>query len=207
MKEFSVPMAITDFIPVTLFFAAALRIFFDLKGKMTTLSGLLYLAGSLMVSATAMGKALYKLIYAVSAGAADITWLDDQFFIGESIGFLLAGTGLLLTIREEKKGTLTRAIAPVGLCVGLIILGETAMYGVLCQYASKMRKRAAIVLFLVSYVFSLIMGYLSSKDMSSAALNWTAQAINTAGQLALLLGAMILHNSGLGREKKYLEDR
>ncbi|MCR5123263.1 MAG: hypothetical protein K6B74_12695 [Ruminococcus sp.] len=42
MKEYSVPMAITDFIPVGLFPAAALRIFFDLKGQMNKFLKLMY---------------------------------------------------------------------------------------------------------------------------------------------------------------------
>ena len=120
---------------------------------------------------------------------------------------MLAGAGLMLAIKDEKsKKSISYAIAPVGLCVGLIIPGETAMYAAFCRHASKQKQNSAIVLFVAAYFMSLIMGYLSSRDMNSAALNWIAQAINTAGQLSLLAGAMILHKSGLGSEKKYLAD-
>jgi hypothetical protein len=41
------------------------------------------------------------------------------------------------------------------------------------------------------------MGYLSSRDATSAAVNWIEQGVNCVGQGAMLLGALTLHRAGL----------
>lgn len=63
--------------------------------------------------------------------------------------------------------------------------------------AARMKKPAAAVCFVLSLIFSLCMGYLSSKDFSAAYMNWVAQGVNILGQGTLLIGAYILHKAGL----------
>jgi len=41
------------------------------------------------------------------------------------------------------------------------------------------------------------MGYLSSHDGHSAAINWIEESVNTCSQLSLMLGTMMLHKNGL----------
>ena len=57
----------------------------------------------------------------------------------------------------------------------------------------------AAVLYWVSFVFMLMMGYLSSKDFTQASMNWIAQGINCAGMLLLFLGSRSLDKAGLGK--------
>ena len=45
--------------------------------------------------------------------------------------------------------------------------------------------------------FNFGMGYLSSRNFDNAAMNWIAEGVNSVGQCALLLGAVLLHKSGL----------
>lgn len=201
MKEFTVPMALLDFVPVTLFFISCILIGHDLRRKLNTVSKVLYFAGFILVSVAGALKALYKLIYA--AGAGDISWMSGQFFANESLGFLLAGAGLMYSLKDSKKkgGNVSMAIIPTAGLVALIVIGETAMFAALCRYASKLKKTVAIVLFVLAYFMSLSMGYLSSRDFDTASINWAAQGINTLGQLSFLAGALILHKAGLGKEE------
>ena len=62
MKEFSVPMALVDFIPVVLFALAALTISRDLKHRINKVSLILFAAGALMVFLAGTLKAGYKLL-------------------------------------------------------------------------------------------------------------------------------------------------
>lgn len=41
------------------------------------------------------------------------------------------------------------------------------------------------------------MGYLGSRDSSTAAANWLEQGVNTLGQVLLLWGVAGLHKAGL----------
>ena len=66
-----------------------------------------------------------------------------------------------------------------------------------CLLSVKLKKPSAIVFFMLSFVCSLCMGYLSSRDFAEAAMNWIAEGINVAGQGALLAGVVLLHRNGL----------
>ena len=72
MKEFSLPMALTDYLPVILFCLASLTLIKDLKNKMNRLSFLLFSAGAFLVAAAGFLKASYKLLYALRIG--DFIW-------------------------------------------------------------------------------------------------------------------------------------
>jgi len=49
----------------------------------------------------------------------------------------------------------------------------------------------------LSFVCSLGMGYLSTRDFAQASTNWIAEGVNVVGQGALLVGALLLHKRGL----------
>ena len=52
-------------------------------------------------------------------------------------------------------------------------------------------------LFVCTFVFSMMMGYLSSRDFAQASMNWIAQGVNVAAQGLLFAGALLLHRAGL----------
>jgi hypothetical protein len=67
----------------------------------------------------------------------------------------------------------------------------------LCVLAGKLKKRGMILVFILSFICSLCMGYLSSRDFTEAIWNWIAQGINVVGQGTLLIGVISLHKNGL----------
>ena len=71
------------------------------------------------------------------------------------------------------------------------------MDAVLCILAAKLKKPWLIAIFAFSFVCSLCMGYLSSKDFAQASMNWIAEGVNVVGQGTLLVGAYLLHKNGL----------
>lgn len=64
MKEFSVLMALADFIPVVLFCAAAVILIRDMYNKMSKGAFALFAAGTIDVICAGSLKAIYKLLYA-----------------------------------------------------------------------------------------------------------------------------------------------
>ena len=192
MKQFSVPMALVDYIPVILFALAAFMIAGDLKKKINSVCLTVFAVGSVMVTAAGFLKATYKLLYALKAG--DFIWMSNQFFTNQAIGFLLAGTALVIGVVNMKK---TFAFLPTMALVGIMVIGVGALDAGLCFLASRMKKRNALICFIVSFFLSMTMGYLSSKDFDGAFMNWLAQGINILGEGLLYAGVRILHNAGL----------
>ena len=202
MKEFSVPMALVDFVPVLLFAAAGVILMRDLYNKMSKGAFALFAAGLIDVTGAGALKALYKLLYA--AGICDFTPLSDMFFPVQSIGFLLAGIGILaMLLHRQGKNAVYAAAPPVFtgtfVFVSFMVLGLGLLDGVLCILARKLKKPGLILCFLVSFAASLCMGYLSSRDFTRTAMNWIAEGTNVLGQGALLIGVILAHKNGMAQ--------
>ncbi len=200
MNDFSVSMALVDYIPVILFASAAIILIRDLYSKMSKGAFALFAAGVIDVTIAGALKATWKLLYA--AGACNFEALDAMFFPVQSIGFLLAGIGILLMLVRKNNGNALFAVAPpvfsgTFVFVGLMCAGLGILDAVLCILAVKLKKPAYIAIFVASFICSLCMGYLSSQDFAEAAMNWIAEAVNIIGQGALLAGTVLLHKNGL----------
>lgn len=201
MNDFSVSMALMDYIPVLCFAAAAIILQRDLYNKMSKGAFALFAAGTINITVAGGLKATYKLLYAL--GVCDFQALNHMFFPVQSIGFLLAGIGMIALIchRQSPSGLAAVAVPPVFsgtfVFVTLMVAGLGMMDTVLCIFAAKLKKKGLIVFFVLSFVCSLCMGYLSSKDFAQAAMNWIAEGINVVGQGSLLAGTILLHKAGL----------
>lgn len=199
MKDFSIAMALVDYIPVLFFGYGAAVLMQCLYNKMTKASFSLFAAGSINVFMAGFLKATYKLLYA--ANICDFEPLNSMFFPVQALGFLLAGLGIIL-MYVRRKHLPMYAVAPVVwkgtfLFVGCMFLGLGMMDAGLCYLASKLKKPGIIVIYVVSFVCCLAMGYLSSRDFTQASMNWIAQGINVVGQGCFMWGAISLRKAGL----------
>ena len=198
--DFTVSMALVDYIPVLFFALAAIILLRDLYSKMSKTAFALFAAGVTNVAIAGALKATWKLLYA--AGLCDFQALNAMFFPVQSIGFMLAGVGILLVICKKKNSqSFAAAVPPVFsgtfVFVGLMVAGLGMMDAVLCILAAKLKKPWLIAIFVFSFVCSLCMGYLSSKDFAEASMNWIAEGVNVVGQGTLLVGTYLLHKNGL----------
>ena len=198
MYEFTVPMALVDYIPVLLFGAAAVLLQRDLYNKMPKYAFACFAAGMINIFIAGFLKATWKLLYAL--GACDFQALNTMFLPTQSIGFLLAGLGVVLMLTGRKRRVLAAAPPVFGgtmLFISIMVLGLGAICSGLSVVAVRMKKSSAALLFILSFLCSMGMGYLSSRDATSAAVNWIEQSVNCVGQGAMLLGALTLHRAGL----------
>ena len=198
MYHFTVPMAMMDFIPVLFFGYAAALLQQDLYGKMRKSHFALFAAGTINIFAAGFLKALWKLLYA--AGICDFSALNTMFLPVQSIGFLLAGLGTVLMMTSRKRVMLAAA-PPVfsgsAIFIVMMVLGLGSICTVLSIIAAKMKKKAAMILFIAAFLCSMGMGAMSGQDASLAWVNWVEQGINCVGQGLLLGGVLILHRAGL----------
>jgi len=200
MNDFSISMALVDYIPVVFFAIAAVILLHDLYRQMGKGAFALFSAGVIDVAIAGALKATWKLLYA--AGVCNFEALDVIFFPVQSIGFLLAGVGILLMIAGKKTNTALMAVAPpvfsgTFVFVGLMVAGLGLIDTVLCILSAKQKKPALIAIFVLSFVCSLCMGYLSSQNFAKESMNWIAEGVNVVGQGTFLLGVFLLHKNGL----------
>ena len=186
----TVPMALMDFVPVLLFGAAWLILYRDLKNKLDLCSGVLLPLGAALVFLAGFLKATWKMQNAV--GAAPVELFNKGFFPTQSVGFLLMAVGMLALMYGKRKSA--RSLTMVW--VMLTVLGNLGASAGLVWIASKVKK-AAVPLFIVAFVCSMMMGYLSSRDFAQASMHWIAQSVNTLGQGLLLVGTLMVHKAGL----------
>ena len=200
MNEFSVPMALVDYLPVIFFAIASVILLRDLYNKMNKGAFALFSAGVIDVALAGALKATWKLLYA--AGACNFEALDAMFFPVQSIGFLLAGVGILaMLLHRQTKAAVLAMVPPVFsgtfVFVGLMVAGLGILDAVLCVLSVKQKKPWLIAVFVLSFVCSLCMVYLSGQDFAEASMNWIAEGVNVVGQGTFLLGVVLLHKNGL----------
>jgi len=186
----TVPMALMDFVPVLLFGAAWVILYRDLKNKLDLCAGVLLPLGAAVVFLAGFFKALWKLQNAL--GVTPVELFNKSFFPSQSVGFVLLAVGMLALMYGKRKSA--RSLTMVW--VMLTVLGNMGMSAGLVYVARKVKK-AAIPLFIVAFVFSMMMGYLSSRDFAQASMHWIAQSVNTVGQALLFIGALLLRKAGL----------
>ena len=186
----TVPMALMDFVPVLLFGAAWLILYRDLKNKLNLCSGILLPLGAGLVFLAGFLKATWKMQKALGVPAVEL--FNKMMFPTQSVGFLLMAVGMLALMYGKRKSA--RSLTMVW--VMLTVLGNLGASAGLVWIASKVKK-AAVPLFIVAFVCSMMMGYLSSRDFAQASMHWIAQSVNTLGQGLLLVGALLVHKAGL----------
>ncbi len=197
MYEFTVPMGLMDFVPVALFGITAVLLQRDLYNKMPKYAFACFAAGTVNIFLAGFLKALWKLLYA--AGVCDFQVFNAMFMPVNSIGFLLAGLGILLMfpIRKQMLAVAPPVFSGTFVFISMMVLGLGAICTCLSILAVKMKRKGTVVLFILTFICYMGMGYLGSRDSTGAAANWIEQSVNCAGEILLLAGALILHNAGL----------
>ena len=205
---YSIPMALVDFIPVILFGMAIFILQRDLYNKMSKGAYALFCAGTIDVFMAGILKALYKLLYA--ANICNFERLNAMFLPLQAIGFIMAGFAMICMIYLPQSEKNIYAVTPVVfsgtfIFILFMVLGLFGIDFSLIVLSKRLKKNKLIIYFVISFIFSLMMGYLSSKDFTLSYMNWVAEIVNTIGQGSLFIGVKLLSKSGLN-ELKIKED-
>ena len=199
MNGISVTMAIVDFIPVVLYFIAAIILQRDLYSKMTKGGYALLATGSYMVLISGIYKATWKILYALNI--CDFVALDTSMFPMQAPGFILVFLSLVGMHTKSHKNAMRVTAVPVFLSnmpfIIMQVIGCAGAQACLMIQSLKMNKKSAAVLYVLSFIFMLGMGYLGAKFDDTSSMHWIAQVTNICSQGAFLGGTVILHKAGL----------
>ena len=199
MYNFTIPMALMDYVPVIFFGITAVILLRDLYNKMFKGAYALLAAGSVNVFLAGFCKATWKLLYA--ANICDFVALEEMFMPVNSLGLLFVGLSLIGMLCWKRKGAMLSA-APVAFTssmpfIAMMVVGLGGLCAGLSILSAKMKKGGVKVLFILSFICAMAMGYMSSRDSTQAWVNWVEQSINTVSQLCLMLGTIALHKAGM----------
>ena len=179
----SVLMALVDYIPVILFLIAAITLQRGLYYRMSKGAFAVFSAGTIMVICAGLFKATWKLL--MGFGICDFERLSQCFFPMQSVGLLLAGAGIIAMVffKQSSGGEkMYAASVPVFsgtfIFVTAMVLGALGMCGGLAVECKRRNKTRAMVFFILTFIFMLMMGYLSSRDFEKASMNWIAEGVN-----------------------------
>ena len=192
-------MAIVDFIPVVLFFITAVILQRDLYHILTKGAYSLVAAGSIMAFTGGFFKALWKMLYALNV--CDYVLLDHSFFAMQGPGFLLFFLGVLGLFLKGGKNTTLRSVSPVVVTTSLpfIIMQVVGLGGAqftLGIWGLKKGNKFAFVLYMISFVFMLGMGYLGAKFDDTSTMHWLAQLTNIVSLGSFLWATLEMRKTG-----------
>jgi hypothetical protein len=199
MYNFTVPMALMDFVPVIFFGITAVLLLRDLYNKMFKGAYALLAAGAVNVFLAGFCKATWKLLYA--ANICNFVALEEMFMPVNSLGLLFVGLSLIGMLIWKRKSAML-SVAPVAFTssmpfIMMMVVGLGGLCAGLSVLAAKIKKAPVMLLFILSFVCAMAMGYMSTKDSTQAWVNWVEQSLNTVSQLCLMLGVVMLHKAGL----------
>jgi hypothetical protein len=124
-----------------------------------------------------------------------------MFMPVNSLGLLFVGLSLIGMLCWKKKSGMLSVAPPVFASsmpfIMMMVVGLGGMCAGLSVVAAKMKKAPVMILFILSFVCAMAMGYMSSQDSTQSWVNWVEQSINTVSQLCLMIGVIALHKAGL----------
>jgi hypothetical protein len=165
-RQYTLGLALFDIVPVCLFLISCILIYSMCMSR-------LFLAGALCCFIGGMAKVIWKLI--VVLAKRDIPAFSRVFRVLMISGFALMLLSVILsTVRTVAGGGAFADSAMAGLWRGLTFM-------------------PAMLFFIAGFAGMCMMGWLGSHMDKSARSNWIEELINTAAQLAILAGVVIVY--------------
>ncbi len=149
--EYSIALALVDFIPTFLFPIGAFYFQKFFKQQKSKQSQMLWIVGGFLVFLGGFFKAIWKLNMAITEN--DILLLSDSLFVLQSIGFTCLFIGTFLFIRRLKKTDISKSTPIAALAAWKIpfmaiqTLTCIGTYGLLIRYAFKKKIRKELFCF------------------------------------------------------------
>lgn len=165
-RQYTLGLALFDIVPVLLFLISCILIYSMCMNR-------LFLAGALCCFIGGMAKVIWKLI--VVLAKRDIPAFSRVFRVLMIGGFALMLLSVILsTVRTVAGGGAFADSAMAGLWRGLTFM-------------------PAMLFFIAGFAGMCMMGWLGAHMDKSARSNWIEELINTAAQLAILAGVVIVY--------------
>ena len=215
--EYTLPLALEDFIPVILS-SIGLYLISQMVRRINGQLGQMAQLGWLLVSLGGLLKAIWKLTMAATNAQTNLAWLDKGMFIWMAAGFTLLAFALWYTAeimmnptqaKTPKRPFLGPAII-LGLAIvamfatgfpdltintwrfillGIMTIGNVVMTVLLIQKSRRVEHNLAALLFLVNIIIVFVLSGMARMPEQTIPLQWTEQILNTLSQAAFAYAA------------------
>lgn len=191
--EYSLGLALFDFVPVFAFLIAAyflVRITLLARGKPC---GRMMMAGTLLIFAGGFLKVIWKLLFTLEI--ADIKIFSEAQFVILAFGFLAMVVAVILITRGDKAGGGTvLAMAPWKIpFLAVMTICSLGAQGILTYISFKKGAKLAAVMFIIAVLCMLGMSGMASSMEQTITNQWIEESINSIGQISLAIGSFLLY--------------
>ncbi len=219
MNVSDILMGFIDLIPVGAFLGAAILLQRMLYNKVSKGAFAVFSAGTITVFVAGFLKAIYKIL--LTLRICSFLPLSSQFFPSQTVGFFLAGVAVLAILCHHQGNNTVACVAAPTLFAGIVFayqgdysdllnnpfngtmifvvlmcLGVIVFDGGLAFICAKNKCWVATALLIVSLIFTLGMGYLSTKDAMN---DWIKELVNSIAQGSLLAATLVMKKKGMDR--------
>lgn len=200
--DYSILMAIVDFLPVIFYFLAAWLIANDLYPHVNKTTYGFLAAGSLMCFIGGAFKALWKLLFCFGI---NYPAFFTSFFPMQAPGFILYFVGIIMAMKQLKAvktsdtvnmitATTVTSSAPLLAFQSIGSVGSLICLSIL-GFRTKNAQAGAFFILSIIFLFGMV-GLSATIDSSLSWANWVEQGVNTLGQVFFYLGARKMHKKG-----------
>lgn len=199
--EYSVALAVEDFVPCILATAALVVLVQALRHRVPGTFPVT-VVGALLISVGGFGKATWKLL--VATGCWEYPILEQLLFPCISFGFAAMAWAMLSAHKGRAVTAWPFAAFPVAAAVGALLMGENfplliaaavaaTFFGVTAAVAAFGAGKKSVGWLFVIYVLGTnILPPLGAQPNQTAEVQWAEQLTNSAVQLCFLLGCLWL---------------
>jgi hypothetical protein len=208
--EFTVPMALEDFIPVVFTAIGLIILSKYISAKYSNLSFLAWVGTNLVISDGVL-KAVWKLIYA--AAGTDIAWMKDSLFVLMGPGFIFVSWALWRGLKDKISTAKQIWLVPLIIVIPSLILsyylattqesrawarvlltlttvGILFTNGQIIFSCVKNKLYLPIILLIINIITIFGQAFLSQLPQTTA-LHWIGQLNNTVSWAAFAVGIWI----------------
>jgi len=209
MQDYTLSLALFDFLPVALSAAGLLLLVFTLRKHYARLRPALWrlaACGAVLVITGGLLKASWKLLWVTTR--VDYAWMSAGLFWCLAPGFVLLAGATLGMLRRSTTGVgtllipLAVAVTACAVALGmpersslvlllLLVLGNLVMMISLITFSSRQRLHYAAVFLTISVVATFTLSGLARIPEQTASLQWIEEIVNFVGQ-GLFAAAMYL---------------
>lgn len=193
METYPLSLAVFDFVPTIAFLAGGIYLVRLSRLVCGAGCGRLCLAGVVLIFLGGFLKATSKMLITLGLDAAHP--MGELQFIFAAPGFFML---MLVAIRIARRNRPMQAAPVMAMAVwkipllAIMTLSSMALNGILAYVCFQRGQRAAAAAFIVAFLCLVGMGAMASGEQTLAR-QWTEESVNAAGQVAFLIGTLLLY--------------
>lgn len=222
--EFTLSLALADFIPVIIYLISTLTIRKAIDKRLVPSMNAVFRLSTGLVFITGFIKASMKVAFIAEHHSTIIdtvqSMLDTYYFPTLVTLYYISGLSVLFSLMINTKKPIRIIVYTLFslilvkniICytdvekskmffVLILSLGNLILWGSLSFLSFKCKIPSSGVLYIITFILLMGMGYMNTKDFSNAATHWATESLNIVAHIFMLLASVTLRKKSNGHLK------